>query len=121
MQKALTQVNFQLANVLSDVSGMTGQAIIKAILGGQSDSHKLAEFRNPRVRAREEEIARSLEGHWQEDLLLALQQERDGYEFCQKQMAECANSTTISNRERIGVRVPLCIGGRRPAETDKVW
>jgi len=89
MQKALTQMNIQLANVLSDVSGVTGQAIIKAILGGQRDPHKLAEFRNPRVRASEEEIARSLEGHWQEDLLFVLQQEQDGYEFCQKQMAEC--------------------------------
>jgi hypothetical protein len=89
MQKALTQMNIQLANVLSDVSGVTGQAIIKAILGGQRDPHKLAEFRNPRVRASEEEIARSLEGHWEEDLLFVLQQEQDGYEFCQQQMAEC--------------------------------
>ena len=89
IQKALTQMNIQLANVLSDVSGVTGQAIIKAILGGQRDPHKLAEFRNPRVRASEEEIARSLEGHWEEDLLFVLQQEQDGYEFCQKQMAEC--------------------------------
>ena len=45
MQKALTQMNIQLANVLSDVSGMTGQAIINAILAGERDPHKLAEFR----------------------------------------------------------------------------
>jgi transposase len=89
MQKALTQMNIQLANVLTDISGMTGQAIIKAILGGQRDPHKLAEFRDPRVKASEEEIARSLEGNWQDDLLFVLQQEQDGYEFCQKQMAEC--------------------------------
>jgi transposase len=89
IQKAMTQMNIQLANVLSDVGGMTGQAIIKAILGGQRDPHKLAEFRDPRVKASEEEIARSLEGNWQEDLLFLLQQEQDGYEFCQKQMAEC--------------------------------
>jgi len=89
MQKALTQMNLQLANVLSDVSGMTGQAIIKAILAGERNPHKLAEFRDPRVKASEEEIARSLEGNWQPDLLFVLQQEQDGYEFCQKQMAEC--------------------------------
>jgi transposase len=89
MQKALTQMNLQLANVLSDVSGMTGQAIIKAILGGERDAHKLAAFRDCRVKASEEQIARSLEGHWQEDLLFVLKQEQDGYEFCQKQMAEC--------------------------------
>jgi transposase len=89
IQKAMTQMNLQLANVLSDVSGMTGQAIIKAILGGERDPQKLAEFRDPRVKASKEEIARSLEGHWQEDLLFVLQQEQSGYEFCQKQMAEC--------------------------------
>src|SRR5262245_47011313 len=89
IQKALTQMNLQLANVLSDVSGMTGQAIIKAILAGERDPHKLAAFRDRRVKASEEQIARSLEGHWQEDLLFVLKQEHDGYEFCQQQMAEC--------------------------------
>jgi transposase len=89
IQKTMTQMNIQLANVLSDVSGMTGQAIIKAILGGERDPQKLAEFRDARVKASKEEIARSLEGHWQEDLLFVLKQEQNGYEFCQKQMAEC--------------------------------
>ena len=89
MQKALTQMNIQLANVLSDVSGVTGQAIIKAILAGQRDPHKLAAFRDPRVQASEQEIARHLEGNWQPDLLFLLKQEQDGYEFCQKQMVEC--------------------------------
>ncbi len=89
MQKALTQMNLQLANVLADVSGMTGQAIIHAILAGERDPQKLASFRDPRVQSSTEEIARSLEGNWQEDLLFVLKQEQDGYEFCQKQMAEC--------------------------------
>src|SRR3984957_5287692 len=89
IQRAMTQMNIQLANVLSDVSGMTGQAIIKAILTGERDPYVLAAFRDHRVKASEEEIARSLEGHWQEDLLFVLQQEQDGYEFCQKQMAQC--------------------------------
>jgi len=89
IQKALTQMNLQLANVLSDVSGLTGQAIINAILAGERNPHKLAAFRDPRVQASEEQIARSLEGNWQEDLLFVLKQEQDGYEFCQKQMAEC--------------------------------
>ena len=89
MQKALTQMNIQLANVLSDLSGMTGQAIVKAILAGERDPYQLAALRNWRVKASEEEIARSLEGNWQEDLLFVLKQEQDGYEFCLKQMAEC--------------------------------
>jgi transposase len=82
-------MNLQLANVLSDVSGATGQAIIKAILAGERNAHKLAEFRDPRVKASEEQIAQSLEGNWRPDLLFLLKQEQDGYEFCQKQMAEC--------------------------------
>jgi transposase len=89
MQKALTQMNLQLANVLSDLSGVTGQAIIKAILRGERDPHKLAALRDYRVKANEEQIAQSLEGNWQEDLLFVLKQEHEGYEFCQKQMAEC--------------------------------
>ena len=89
MQKTLTQMNIQLANVLSDVSGMTGQAIVKAILAGERDPYQLAALRNWRVKASEEEIARSLEGNWQNDLLFVLQQEQDGYEFCQKQIVEC--------------------------------
>src|SRR5437667_1300681 len=89
IQKALMQMNIQLTNVLSDVSGMTGQAIIQAILTGERDPRKLAAFRDKRVKASEEEIARSLEGNWQEDLLFMLKQEQDGYEFCQKQMSEC--------------------------------
>jgi transposase len=115
MQKALTQMNIQLANVLSDVSGVTGQAIIKAILGGERDPHKLAEFRDCRVKASEEEIARSLEGNWQEDLLFVLKQEQDGYEFCQKQMAECDRQLNhyLEQREDRSQGAPL------PKETRK--
>jgi transposase len=89
MQKVLTQMNIQLANVLSDISGVTGQAIIKAILDGERDPHKLAELRDPHVKANQDQIARHLEGNWQEDLLFVLKQEHEAYEFCQKQMAAC--------------------------------
>jgi len=82
-------MNLQLANVLTDISGATGQAIIKAILAGERNPHKLAEFRDPRVKASEEQIAQSLEGNWQPDLLFLLKHEQDGYEFCQRQIAEC--------------------------------
>ena len=54
---------------------MTGQAIIKAILAGERDPHKLAAFRDPRVKASEEEIAGYLEGNWQQDHLFVLNQE----------------------------------------------
>jgi transposase len=89
IQKALTQMNVQLANVLADISGMTGQAIIKSILAGERDPRELAAYRDHRVKATEEEIAAHLEGNWQEDLLFVLKQEQDSYEFCQQQMSEC--------------------------------
>ncbi len=64
MQKVLTQMNVQLANVISDLSGLTGQAIVRAILAGERDPRKLAELSHPRIQASREEIAKSLEGNW---------------------------------------------------------
>jgi hypothetical protein len=89
MQKALTQMNIQLANVISDISGVTGQAILKAILDGERDPRELAAYRDCRIEASKEEIAQALEGHWQEDQLFLLRQEQAGYEFCQQQITEC--------------------------------
>jgi transposase len=89
IQKTLTQMNVQLANVISDLSGVTGQAILEAILAGERDGRVLAGLRDGRIKASEEEIARSLEGNWQEDLLFILKQEQQGYQFCQKQIAAC--------------------------------
>ena len=89
MQKTLTQMNVQLANVISDLSGVTGQAIVHAILAGERDGRKLAALRDARIQASEEEIAGSLEGNWQDDLLFILKQEQESYAFCQKQIAAC--------------------------------
>src|SRR5450631_2276994 len=77
MQKALTKMNIQLANVISDISGVSGQAIIAAILKGERDPWKLADLRHEMVRASREEVARSLEGNWRDDLLFELRQAVD--------------------------------------------
>src|SRR5437879_1735063 len=84
MQKSLTSMNVQLANAISDIGGVSGQAIIRSILAGERDAHKLARLRDRRIKASEEEVARSLEGNWQEDQLLELQQAVDEYDFRQK-------------------------------------
>jgi transposase len=89
MQKALTKMNVQLANVISDLSGLSGQTIIAAILAGERDPYKLADLRDRRVQASREEVARSLEGHWREDLLFELQQAVEAYQFAHCQMREC--------------------------------
>ena len=89
MQKALTQMNVHLANVITDLSGWTGQSIIQAILDGERDARKLAELRDPRVKASPEVIAKSLQGNWRRELLFVLGQEFEGYKGLQKRIAEC--------------------------------
>ncbi len=89
MQKALTKMNIQLANVISDISGVSGQAIITAVLKGERDPYKLADLADYRVKASREEVARSLEGNWRADVLFELQQAVDSYHFAHRQMQEC--------------------------------
>ena len=89
MQKALTKMNVQLANVISDISGVSGQRILQAILHGQRDPFELADLVDYRVKASREEVARSLEGNWRADLLFELQQAVDSSEFARRQMQQC--------------------------------
>jgi transposase len=89
MQKALTQMNLQLANVISDISGWTGQAIIKAILQGERNPAQLAQLRDPRVKASAAVIGKSLQGNWRPELLFVLKQEFETYATFQKKIAEC--------------------------------
>ena len=89
MQKALLQMNLQLSNVVSDISGVTGMRIIRAIVGGERDPMALARLRDPRCRSSESTIARSLHGHFRPEHLFSLKQAVDLYEFYQTQIAEC--------------------------------
>jgi transposase len=74
MQKSLTEMNIQLTNVIADIVGTTGQAILRAIVAGERDTHKLAKLRNYRVKSSEQEIADSLQGNWREEHLFCLAQ-----------------------------------------------
>ena len=89
MQKALTKMNIQLANVISDITGVSGQAIIAAILKGERDPWKLADLKHGMVKASRDEVARSLEGNWRDDLLFELRQAVDSYHFAHQQMRDC--------------------------------
>ena len=89
MQKALTQMNVQLANVITDIVGVTGQQIIRAIVAGERDPIKLAKFRDRRIHATEEEIAKSLHGNWREEHLLSLSQAVQLFDAYQTQIADC--------------------------------
>jgi transposase len=89
MQKALEQMNVKLAEVVSDVVGLTGMAIVRAILRGEHDPLKLAKLRNINCKRTEAEIARALQGNWRDEHLFALRQALALYEFYQQQMQEC--------------------------------
>jgi transposase len=89
MPKALTTMNVQLANTVSDISGVTGMAILRAILAGGRDAKQLAQLRDRRIAASEEEIAHSLAGNWREDVLFELRQVVEAYDFYQKPMSAC--------------------------------
>ena len=89
MQKALTQMNIQLTNVLADVVGETGQKILRAVVAGERDGQVLGAMKNVRVRASVEEIAKSLQGNWRAEHLFALKQALDAFDFVGTQLAEC--------------------------------
>ncbi len=94
MQKALTTMNVQLANTISDISGWTGQAILRAIVAGTRDPWELAKLRDARIMASEEEIALSLQANWREDVLFELRQDLEAYDFYQNQIAACDRELT---------------------------
>jgi transposase len=89
MQKVLTEMNVQLSNVLSDLSGMSGMKIIGAILEGERDPWKLASLVEPEVKATPADIAKSLEGNWREELLFVLRQQVELYRIYQEKISAC--------------------------------
>jgi len=95
MHKALTQMNVQLDNVISDVAGETGQKIIRAILAGERDPLTLARLRNTRIRASEEDIVKSLQGNWREEHLFALKQALSLYDAYGRAIAECEQQLAL--------------------------
>jgi transposase len=118
MQKVLTEMNVQLANVISDISGLTGLTIIQAILAGERDRYKLADLAHARIQATREEIARSLEGNWRKELLFILQQELNLYLIYQQQIAECdtalaAHLPTLDDKAEPGSQLPPAKANKR--------
>jgi len=89
MQKALVQMNIQLTEVLTDVMGATGQAIIRAIVAGERDPQVLARHRNGRVKASQADIARALTGNWRDEHLFVLRQALAMYDDIGRHLAEC--------------------------------
>lgn len=90
MQKALTEMNVQLATVISDISGETGLRIIDAILEGERRPEALALMKHGRIKASVKVLARALRGHWKDEQLFVLRQARYAYAHHQDQIEQCA-------------------------------
>jgi len=89
MQKALQLMNLKLTNVLSDITGVTGMKIIRAIMAGQHDPHVLAQYREPGCHKSEAEIAKSLQGHYKAEHLFVLRQAVELYDMYDQQIRAC--------------------------------
>ena len=86
MQKSLDQMNVRVHRAVSDLDGVTGLAIVRAIVAGERDARKLAQLRDRRCRQSEAEIAEQLSGHWREDPLFSLRQSLKMYEATQERI-----------------------------------
>ena len=89
MQKALTQMNVQIQHVISDLVGVTGLAIVDAIIAGERDPVALAKLRDRRIKASEETIRKSLIGNWRSEHLFTLKQSRQSFQHYQEQITAC--------------------------------
>ena len=89
IQKALTEMNLQLANVISDISGTTGLRILHAIVDGERDSQCLAAMRDWRIKATPDEVAKSLLGNWRDELIFVLGENLVLFEVYQQKIERC--------------------------------
>jgi transposase len=108
MQKALVEMNLQLHNVISDITGKTGMRILRDIVAGVTDPAALAAHRDRRCRAPEEKIAASLTGNYRAEHLFALRQNLELFNTLQCQIQDC-------DSEIESLRLRLARKQRKPA------
>ena len=120
MQKALTEMNVQLANVISDISGMTGLRILHAIVDGERDPRRLAKLRDRRIKASEEEVASGLYGNWRDELIFILGEDLALYGVYQDKIRRCDErieqhlKTMSAKVDVTAAPVPAARKGKRP-------
>ena len=86
MQKALTEMNVRLDSVIADLAGVTGLRIVRAIVAGERDPHRLASLRHCAIRASADTLAASLEGTWRAEHLFSLEQALARHDFLEQQI-----------------------------------
>jgi transposase len=99
MQKAMTLMNIQLHHVISDLNGLTGMGIVRAIVAGERDPKTLAKLRDPRIKASLETICKSLEGNWREELLFDLKIALETYDHFNRQIGAYDEAIRLELKE----------------------
>lgn len=89
MQKSLEQMNIKIHTVISDLLGKTGMQIVQAIISGNFNPGELSKLRDPRIKATEQEVFKSLQGLWKDEYVFTLRQAYNTYQFYQQQIKEC--------------------------------
>ena len=122
MQKALQHMNIQLTQVLSDITGTTGMAIIRAIIAGERDPLSLAQLRNAACKSSEDEIAKALTGTWREEHLFVLKQALALFDYYTMQVAECDKQLEqqfAAMKPRFEDQAPQVLSAHKPRSKSK--
>jgi transposase len=124
MQKALDQMNLKLHHVLSDLTGVTGMAIVRDILAGVRDPHKLAAHRHGGCKASEQQIAAALTGNYRAEHMFALRQNFEALRFHQKQITRCDReieaqlASLAESREQPSAELPAARPRCKPSKNE---
>jgi len=89
MHKSLDQMNLQIHHVISDITGVTGLAIVDAIVAGETDPKELTKLRDRRIKASIETVGKSLVGDYRPEHIFTLKQSQTAYRYCQQLIADC--------------------------------
>lgn len=120
MQKALERMNVKLHEVLTSITGASGLAVIRAILTGERDPHRLLQLCDGVIRKKKAAaVIESLRGTWREEHLFALRQAVAAWEFYRAQIAECDQALDLALREMVGpgeLDGPPAARHKRPSE-----
>lgn len=107
MQKSLRETNIRLDNALNDITGVSGQAIVEAIISGHRDPEYLASLVKFRVKKTHQEIVKALTGDWRDEYVFELKQSYEVYKFFHQKIAECDKQIEAILQERIKKDEPL--------------
>jgi transposase len=115
MQRALDLMNVRLHNVISQIQGVSGLRVIRAILTGERDPQTLVGLCEGQIlHKKRDQVIKSLEGQWQEHHLFVLRQALECYEFYQEKIAACDGQIDLAlTKLRKGVPVAILPAGRK--------